>query len=148
MNVLGTHDTMRILTALGTGSSAKSRREFSKFRMTEREYELGKRRLMIASALQYTLPGFPCVYYGDEAGMQGGADPFNRLPFPWGHEDAELHDWYRYLGSVRRRHYASLAGGSYKLIRASGAEFSFARGDSLIVTVDADELTVEIVDRT
>ena len=57
--------------------------------------------LKLASLMQYTLPGIPCVYYGDEAGMEGYRDPFNRGCFPWGHEDAELVNWYRSLGKIR-----------------------------------------------
>ena len=41
----------------------------------------------MASFLQFTLPGAPSIYYGDEAGMEGYRDPFNRRTFPWGRED-------------------------------------------------------------
>ena len=40
----------------------------------------------------------PCLYYGDEAGVQGFADPYNRAPYPWGREDEELLYHYRMLG--------------------------------------------------
>ena len=58
-----------------------------------------------ATAVSYThlsLPGAPSVYYGDEAGMIGMGDPFNRGVYPWGEEDAALIDWYRALGALRR----------------------------------------------
>ena len=51
--------------------------------------------------MQYTLPGFPSIYYGDEAGVQGRGDPFNRSFFPWGAEDEEILEWYRKLGEIR-----------------------------------------------
>ena len=60
------------------------------------------RLLKCAAVLQYTLPGVPSVYYGDEAGMQGYKDPFNRGCYPWGHENTELLDFYRALGKIRR----------------------------------------------
>ena len=56
----------------------------------------------MASFLQFTLPGAPTVYYGDEVGMEGYADPFNRRTYPWGREDEELLAHYRRLGQLRR----------------------------------------------
>jgi glycosidase len=54
--------------------------------------------------MQFTLPGVPCIYYGDEAGTDGGEDPFNRGCYPWGKEDAELIEHYRMLGELRKNH--------------------------------------------
>ena len=54
--------------------------------------------------MQFTLPGVPCVYYGDEAGMEGYRDPFNRACYPWGREDQSLIEWYRALGALRANH--------------------------------------------
>ena len=48
-----------------------------------------------------TVPGVPCIYYGDEAGMEGYRDPFNRLPYPWGKEDNELLNHYKKIGKIR-----------------------------------------------
>ena len=53
-------------------------------------YERGRRRLIAAWRLLCALPGLPCVYYGDNAGMQGMSDPFCRGPYPWNHEDKVL----------------------------------------------------------
>ena len=50
-----------------------------------------------------TFPGVPIIYYGDEAGVRGGADPDNRHTFPWGHEDKNIQNWYKSLTSVRTR---------------------------------------------
>ena len=58
--------------------------------------------------MQYTLPGVPCIYYGDEAGMEGYRDPFNRRCFPWGKEDAALTEWYRSLARLRQTARAAL----------------------------------------
>ena len=57
--------------------------------------------MMLASLLQYCLPGVPCIYYGDEAGVEGYRDPFNRACYPWGQEDAELVHWHQRLGELR-----------------------------------------------
>ena len=102
MNHIGTHDTARILTKLVNDSiEHKPRHVQAEYSLTAEELEKAKVLLKTATVLQYTLPGFPSVYYGDEAGVQGGADPFNRSFFPWGNEDTELIEWYKKLGSIR-----------------------------------------------
>lgn len=101
MNLLGTHDTPRILTALMDDFQG-SRAEKAKRRLSPGQLLVAKERLRMASFLQYVLPGAPSLYYGDEAGMEGYADPFNRRPYPWGSEDEELLAHYRRLGQLRR----------------------------------------------
>ena len=102
MNHIGTHDTARILTSLIYDSiEHKPRHIQAECKLTEDEYEKSKELLKCATVLQYTLPGFPSIYYGDEAGVQGGGDPFNRSFFPWGSEDKDITDWYRKLGNIR-----------------------------------------------
>lgn len=104
MNLLSTHDTPRVLTALaGQPADGHDRDWQHATRLSPAEREQGKRLLKVASAIQYTLPGIPSLYYGDEAGLEGYSDPFNRGTFPWGREDGELTDWFRYLGEVRKR---------------------------------------------
>lgn len=104
MNFLGTHDTPRILTLLGTGGDG---REHDKdwraaFRMSPGQYALGKARLKLGALVLFAFPGSPMVYYGDEAGLEGFEDPFNRRTYPWGREDGELLEWYTALGKARR----------------------------------------------
>ena len=102
MNHIGTHDTARILTKLVNDSiEYKPRHIQASYSLTDDEYTKAKKLLKTATVLQYTLPGFPSVYYGDEAGVQGGSDPFNRSFFPWGKEDNDLVEWYKKLGSIR-----------------------------------------------
>ena len=102
MNHIGTHDTERILTVLGGEPLNGRDREWqSKTKLSQEQRSKGLALLKLASLMQYTLPGIPCVYYGDEAGMEGYRDPFNRVCFPWVHEDAELVNWYRSLGKIR-----------------------------------------------
>ena len=103
MNHIGTHDTARIITSLIYDSIEHKPRNIQvNCKLTDEEYTKAKKLLKSASVLQYTLPGFPSLYYGDEAGMQGGGDPFNRGFFPWGNEDKDLTDWYKNLGRIRR----------------------------------------------
>ncbi len=102
MNHIATHDTMRAITALAGESCAYRDRYWQcAHRLSDEEYTNGIKLLKMASAIQFTLPGVPSIYYGDEAGMQGYKDPFNRCCFPWGNENAELAVWYRKLGRVR-----------------------------------------------
>ena len=101
MNLLGTHDTPRILTALVDDFDG-SRAEKAKRRLSRTNLETAHRRLMMAAFLQYTLPGSPSLYYGDEALMEGYKDPFNRRTYPWGHEDRELVTYFSRLGRLRR----------------------------------------------
>ena len=101
MNLLGTHDTVRILTAL-VDDFQGSREEQAGRRLTRNQQDVALERLMAASFLQYTLPGCPSLYYGDEAMMEGHKDPFNRRTYPWGHENRELVQHFRRLGQLRR----------------------------------------------
>lgn len=103
MNHLGTHDTERVLTVLGGEAlNGRDRDWQSRQRLSPAQRETALRRLRPAALMQYTLPGVPCIYYGDEAGMEGYRDPFNRGCFPWGQENAGLTDWYRSLAELRR----------------------------------------------
>ena len=129
MNFLGTHDTERVLTALaGEPANGRGRRWQSETVMTAAQRELGKRRLMAAAVLQYGLPGVPCIYYGDEVGMEGYRDPFNRGCFPWGDEDEELRSWFEALGNVRAS-YSVFAEGAFEPIAEKESVVVFDRVD-------------------
>ena len=101
MNLLGTHDTPRILTALVDDFDG-SREEKAKRHLSRAQYMLAQERLLMASFLQYTLPGIPSLYYGDEAGVEGYKDPFNRRTYPWGREDKDLLEHFKRLGRLRK----------------------------------------------
>jgi glycosidase len=105
MNSLGTHDTLRILTYLGTGSERweRSKEWRSSYQMEPYELERGKRLLRLGFLVLFSFPGAPTVYYGDEAGMTGYEDPFNRCPFPWGREDGEMVRYCSKLGNYRKK---------------------------------------------
>lgn len=68
LNNIGTHDTVRIKTAL----------------------QNDEKLVLLAFGLMFMLPGVPCIYYGDEAGLIGDKDPDNRRFFPWGRESRSL----------------------------------------------------------
>ena len=120
MNHIGTHDTARILSRLGALDRMPAlREEQSRFVLSREQKAAGKKRLKLAVALQYTLPGIPSVFYGDEAGCEGGQDPFCRCSFPWDSPDEELISFYRALGKIRRKH-SCFANGDFIPLPDSG----------------------------
>ena len=122
MNHIGTHDTERALTVLGGEPSyGRGRAWQAAQRLNDKQRAVGLRRLQLASLLQFALPGVPCIYYGDEAGMEGYRDPFNRGTYPWGGEDTQLVEWYRTLGACRAAA-AELAEGSFAPIFAGSED--------------------------
>lgn len=101
MNILSTHDTARLLSALSDIDVSGKKKEEMPLYLSNGEYQKAVERLKIAVVLQYTLYGVPSVYYGDEVGMQGFIDPLNRQTFPWGYEDENILSFYRCLGKIR-----------------------------------------------
>ncbi|MBE6778288.1 MAG: DUF3459 domain-containing protein [Ruminococcaceae bacterium] len=127
MNHIGTHDTERALTLLGgEPANNRDRRWQAAQKLTPEQRARGLARLRLATLLQYALPGVPCIYYGDEAGLEGYRDPFNRGTYPWGREDTDLVDWYRRLGQCRRQ-CPALAEGAITPLMADQDVVCFAR---------------------
>ncbi|WP_426350676.1 alpha-amylase family glycosyl hydrolase [Alloiococcus sp. CFN-8] len=121
MNLIGTHDTERVLTLL-----------------EERNHEKGKELLKMAIAFQMTFPGVPLIYYGDEAGMRGGRDPKNRATYPWGKEDQEMLHYYRKLTGLRKE-LDILKKGSLTFIDTEEDVVAFCReyqGEKLITAIN------------
>lgn len=128
MNSLDTHDTPRLITLLGAGDGYQdqSREWRAQFRLSPKQKRRGRALLKAAALLMFCFPGSPTVYYGDEVGMEGFEDPFNRQTYPWGYEDQELLEWYRSLGQLRRRHPA-LRRGSIRYHCGKGPLLAFFR---------------------
>ncbi len=103
MNHIGTHDTARALTVMGKSYEYIGDRDWQAAqKLSADEYSLGIKRLMLAAVVQFTLPGVPAIYYGDEAGVEGYGDPFCRATYPWGNENCDLLAFYKKLGAARR----------------------------------------------
>ena len=131
MNLIGTHDTERVLTLLGNPHKVRENSYAynavqAKLRLSSEERARGVKLLKLISALQFTLFGFPCIYYGDEAGMEGMSDPFCRYPFPWHNIDTEINEHYKKLGAIRRGE-GIFAGGEFKITCSKGGYFEFVR---------------------
>ena len=145
MNLVGSHDTERILTILGGDSpEGKTNRELSTKKMTPEQYMDGVRKLKVASVLQFTLPGIPMIYYGDEAGLEGYHDPFCRKPYPWGREDKELISHYRRLSHIKREE-KSLCNSPIEFVSHGDGLVVYKRGDILVAVNTSDsEKTIEL----
>ena len=147
MNHLGTHDTARILTVLGKSDSFIGDRAWqSQQKLSKYEYDNGIKRLKAAAVIQYTLPGVPSLFYGDEAGVEGYGDPFCRATYPWGKENAELLSFYKELGKVRKNCKAFIDGDFYTVF-ANESAIAYARKNDkskVFVAVNRGEGTTHI----
>ncbi len=129
MNIISTHDTVRAITHFGVDRVIADREKGS-FKMSKEEYRNGKQSLFLAAFLQFTLPGMPCIYYGDEVGLGGFSDPYSRMAFPYGKEDVEIFDYYKTLSKIRniyRKDFIS----TFKCYSLSDGLFAFKTGNLL-----------------
>ncbi len=134
MNLLGTHDTLRVLTALGGESpEGKSNETLSTLRMSKSEREKALHMLKAAYLIAATVPGVPAIYYGDEAGTEGYSDPFNRMPFPWHCVEQELLAFYRRMGEIRKDELYK--DGEFRLLSLSRFFLAFSRENDLFAAV-------------
>ncbi len=135
MNSLSTHDTPRILTLLGAMQPPEDKDDRAAYRLSPAERFLALQRLKLAAALLYSFPGSPTIYYGDEVGMEGFEDPFNRGTYPWGQENQKLLRYYRTLGDLRTTR-RSLQWGdiAYLYAQDGGLVLSRQYGDEVTVT--------------
>lgn len=125
MNCLGTHDTARLLTVLGDDFNGTKAEKAERF-LTPEQRKTAIDRLLPALLLQFTLPGMPSVFYGDEAGLQGFEDPFCRRFYPWGREDKSILALYRAVIRLRKES-AALRGGELRLRTAGGGRIAYER---------------------
>ncbi len=126
MNLLGSHDTPRILTVFG-GEICNDKEKMAVLSLSVDERIYAKKLLKMAAVLQFTLPGVPCIYYGDEAGMEGYQDPFCRRCFPWDNIDEEIHGFYKKLGNIRNNFRDIFAEAEYREIFADTGCLVYAR---------------------
>ncbi len=142
MNIIGTHDTERILTVVGgEEDQGYDNKTLASMKMTQGERLRAKQLLKIASTIQFTVFGIPSLYSGDEAGVEGYHDPFCRKPFPWGKEDAEILLHYRKLGEMRNAH-SAFNGGDFNIIDHSDSYMIYERkgkNDRVVIAVNRGE---------
>lgn len=128
MNLISSHDVPRALTVLADAPDFRtlSREQQHDYIISEGKQELAKRRMVLAIALQMTLPGAPTVYYGDEMEMSGYADPFNRAPMDWNHGESEILRQTKLFAALRGEK-ASLRTGFYTLLSAEDGVICYMR---------------------
>lgn len=125
MNMLGNHDTERVLTMLNNNLNL----------------------LKEAVIIQMTLPGVPLIYYGDEAGLTGGKDPSNRKSYPWGKENKDILEFYKKVASIRATEEA-LKNGEIEFLEFNNGILGFERTlnkDRIIVIVNTLEKEDNII---
>lgn len=105
MNLMGSHDRPRILNVLaGNDGSDISRSQRADHRLSQEERMIGALREQLMLRFVFSVPGMPCIYYGDEAGVEGCADPFCRRTYPWGREDQDMLARYKAMAAMRNGH--------------------------------------------
>ena len=105
MNLIGSHDRPRILNVLaGNDGSDIPRSQRAGHRLSQEERMIGALREQLMLRFVFSVPGMPCIYYGDEAGVEGCADPFCRRTYPWGREDQDMLARYKAMAAMRNGH--------------------------------------------
>lgn len=126
LTLLGSHDTSRILSVAG-GDVAS---------------------VLLATLLQFTFPGAPSIYYGDEIGLSGRGDPGGRVAFPWDEQkwNTSLRDAFKSLIALRATH-STLRHGAYTSLQADGSMYVFERADEqerIVVAVNAGDSAANV----
>ncbi|MBR0405749.1 MAG: glycoside hydrolase family 13 protein [Eggerthellaceae bacterium] len=150
MNLLSSHDVERLRSALALGKALRHVPRDEQFALmssisAEQDIRAAQLQRMIV-ALLYALPGMPCVYYGDECGLQGGGDPFDRATMPWGDgkigkrsdRGVDLTAFYQEIGILRRGD-SALRNGSFACAAPDSEVICLGRvnGDEGVVVVAA-----------
>ncbi len=103
MNLTGTHDSIRLATLLGEApdESELGLWQKRKYELDDEKLSLAVKRINLFFIILFTLPGNPCVYYGDETAVQGYKDPYNRSTFPWKSARDDIRDLMADLAAIR-----------------------------------------------
>lgn len=130
MNHIGTHDTERAITRLaGPDNDGRDREwQHNHNTLTSYDYLKGISMMKMASLIQFTLPGVPSIYYGDEIGMQGMKDPFNRACMTWDNQNTELLKWYKRLGEIRNG-FGVFVDGEFVPVYCDNSSIAYERRD-------------------
>ncbi len=137
MNLVGSHDTSRILSYLdGVGDDRSDKSLAAAFPTYENTSWDAKQRQYLVAFLQFTYAGAPTIYYGDEIGMVGADDPDDRRAFEWGKGNKELVTYYATLGTIRN---------SYEVLRTGSVEVFDAGNSNVLAYVRRDSKDAMVV---
>ena len=139
MNIISTHDIERAITAISMPHLCQRDRQFQyeNHDIPKENYNHAKELLKLAVVLQYFSPGVPSIYYGDEIGMSGYKDPFNRCTFDWNKQD-NLTDFYKVLGQIKKEN-KFLSDASFEILYYDNNYITFKRKlekEELIICVN------------
>lgn len=128
MNFLSSHDVPRILTLLeGTPFDMELYKgSFPRINLSDSNNHILFQKLKLLYILQFTFPGVPSIYYGDEVGMLGHGDPYNRGTYPWNNMNRDLFKWVKDMIKLRRE-LDPLKTGSFLPIYFDNDIFSYYR---------------------
>lgn len=141
MNLVGSHDTARILSYLDDIEDDRYQESLGmeyNFPTYENTSDRAKQLQYVVSFLQFTYAGAPTIYYGDEIGMVGADDPDDRRAFTWGQGNQELVEWYAKLAAIRAE-YPALRTGSVEAFAPHDDVMGYVRrdgADTLIILVN------------
>ena len=148
MNLLDSHDTERLLWTLTPGIETTAAREHNAANVAA-----GKQRVKLASLIQFTVPGAPTIYSGDEVGVTGDDDPDDRRTYPWadlgGQPDTNMLAHYTALADLRSS-VAALRDGDFRVLLADDAAEAVAYGrrtgtQAAILVLNRSGATQEVV---
>ena len=106
MNLMGSHDRPRILNVLACNDGNDiPRAKRPEHKLSAEERMIGALREHMMLRMVMSVPGMPCIYYADEAGLEGCADPFCRRTYPWGEEDKDMLAYYKRMIAMRKTHH-------------------------------------------
>ncbi len=138
MNLVGSHDTTRVLSYLDGIADDRSQKDIdSAFPTYEKTSQAAKDMQYLVAFLQFTYPGAPTIYYGDEIGMVGSDDPDDRRAFEWGKGNRELVEWYAKLAAIREA-YPALRTGDLTVVDTADANlmgYSRTLGDQKLIVI-------------
>jgi neopullulanase len=121
LNLLDSHDTPRFLSCAGGDKDA----------------------LRLAWLFMFSYPGAPCLYYGDEIGLDGEHDPDCRKSFPWEESrwDQDLLSYVKQVITLRKQN-SALRRGDFKRLWSADGTYVFSRSldsDTFVIALNTSE---------
>ena len=141
MNILSTHDTPRFLNQLAVDNIPPRAAQADNY-LSKSQRETALALMKKAAILQFTLPGIPCIFYGDEVGMEGYGDPYCRGTYPWGGGDQDLLAFYRKLGNLRLR-FREAFKGDCVFRSCKGGKLVLERGSAIRLVMNFSDTPME-----